>query len=164
MIPCPTSFKLKILWIRVLKGPPPLRIRMCKGPQLLNVQHEWRQERFVSIVESQVTLPSSVPIDVDRPPQLQERLHHQTSMEALPRPKLNKTMLEEEWTKWLWRKLRSPHQSMVNLSSILFRPNRSLLSFLFCSLESRGEIPVKGVVLSQPKISNFGMWLKFTKF
>jgi hypothetical protein len=27
---------------------------------------------------------------------------------ALPRPKLSRTMLEEEWIKWLWRKLITP--------------------------------------------------------
>jgi hypothetical protein len=142
-----------------------LRIRMCKGAQLLKVQHWWNQERFVSTVESQVTLSSSVPIDVNRLPQLKERLHRQTTMEALPQPNLSRTMLKEEWIKWLCRKLRTPQPwCMVHLSSILFSPDCSLLSFLFCSLESRGEIPVKGVVLSHPKISNFGMWLKFTRF
>jgi hypothetical protein len=50
-------------------------------------------------MESQVTLPSSVLIDVDRPPQLKEWLHRQTTMEALPWPKLNRTMLKQEWTK-----------------------------------------------------------------
>jgi hypothetical protein len=47
-------------------------------------------------VESQVTLPSSVPINVDRPPQLKERLHRRPAMEALLQPKLSKTMLKEE--------------------------------------------------------------------
>jgi hypothetical protein len=38
-----------------------------------------------------------VPINVNHPPQLREHLHHrQTTMEALPQPKLNRTTLEEE--------------------------------------------------------------------
>jgi hypothetical protein len=91
--------------------------------------------------------------------------HRQPAMEALPWPMLSRTMLEEGWNKWLWRKPRTPRPwSIVHLSSILFCPNHSLLSFLFSSLESRGMIPIKGVVLSHPKVSNFGMWLKFTKF
>jgi hypothetical protein len=35
-------------------------------------------------------------VDVNHPPQLQERLHRQTAMEALLQPKLNRTTLEEE--------------------------------------------------------------------
>jgi hypothetical protein len=122
--------------------PQTLVIRMSKGPQLLKMQCWWSQARLVSTVESQVTLPSSVPIDVNRPPQLKERLHHQTALEALPQPNLNRTMLKEEWTKWLCRTLRTPQPwRLVHLSSILFCLNHSLLSFLFCSLESQGEIP-----------------------
>jgi hypothetical protein len=45
--------------------------------------------------------------------------------------------------------------SIVDLSSILFCSNHSLLSFLFSSLDSRGEIPVKGGSLVTPQNSKF---------
>jgi hypothetical protein len=58
----------------------------------------------------------------------------------------------------LMRKLITPQPwSLVHILSISFRLNHSLHYFLFCSLESQGEIPIKGVVLSCPKISNFEM-------
>jgi hypothetical protein len=44
---------------------------------------------------------------------------------------------------------------MVHLSSILFHLNLSLLSFLFYSLESQGEIPVKGGSFVTPQNFKF---------
>jgi hypothetical protein len=35
-------------------------------------------------------------VDVNHPPQLQERLHRQPAMEALHQPKHSRTMLKEE--------------------------------------------------------------------
>jgi hypothetical protein len=46
--------------------------------------------------------------------------------------------------------------SLVHVASILFCVNHSLLSFLFCSYESRGEIPVKGGSLVTTQ--NFKFW------
>jgi hypothetical protein len=37
------------------------------------------------------------------------------------------------------------------------------LNFFSYPFESRGEIHLRGVGLSHPKILKFGMWLKFTK-
>jgi hypothetical protein len=54
--------------------------------------------------------------------------------------------------------------NMVHLSSILFCPNHFLLSFLFSSLESQGEIPVKRGSLVTPQNSKFWTVIKFTKF
>jgi hypothetical protein len=53
-----------------------------------------------------------------------------------------------EW--YIPRQLRILFWNMVSGTSWL-------ISFLFFLYESRGEIFFKGVVLSHPKISNFGM-------
>jgi hypothetical protein len=67
---------------------------------------------------------------------------------------LGRTLLEEESTKWLLKKLRMP-QWMLHSSSthIPFWSFLDLLSFLLW--ESWGETPFKGVVLSHPKILKF---------
>jgi hypothetical protein len=76
---------------------------------------------------------------------------------------LSRTLLEEESTKWLLKKLRMP-QWMLHSSSTHI-PFWSFLDQLpFLLWESRGEILLRGVVLSHPKILNFGMWLKFINF
>jgi hypothetical protein len=128
----------------------------AQGTQPLRMQHRIKQTPVASTVDRRVIKLTVASVDVSHPPQLQECLHRQTAMEALPRPKHNRTMLKEERTKWLWRKLRMPQPwCLIHLSSILFHLNRSLLSFLLCSLESWGEIPVEGVVLSPLQIFKF---------
>jgi hypothetical protein len=150
----PIFFRLRTLGIRVLKE-----------PQLLQMQHRIKRTPLAPTVDRRGIMLTVAPVDVNHPPELQERLHRQAAMETLPRSKLSRTTLKGEWIKWLWRKLRIPQPwCSVHLSSILFYLNRFLHSFLFCSWESQDEIPIKGVVLSHPKIPNFGMWLKFTKF
>jgi hypothetical protein len=152
----PTSFRLQTLGIIVLKGPRPtiLQPRTHCARNVTTVDR-----RVISLIHA----PKHIHVLLCHRKLLQH--HRQLIMEALLQPKLGRTTLEGGWIKWLWKKLRTTQSwCLVHLSSILFCLNLSLLSFLFCSLESRGEILVKGVVLSRPKISNFEMWLNFTKF
>jgi hypothetical protein len=143
----PISFRLQTLGIRVLKEPQPLQM-----------QHWIKWTPLASTVDRRVIMLIIASVDINHPPQLQERLHHrQTVMEALPRPKLNRITLEEGWIKWLWKKLRTPQPwCPVHLSSIPFCLNRSFYSFLFYSWVSRDEIPVKGGNLVTPQ--NFKFW------
>jgi hypothetical protein len=144
----PTSFRLQTLVIRVFKGPRQTRL-----------QPKTHLTRNAIIVDRRVTflIHAAAHIRVLLWHRKLLQHHRQFAMEALLQPKLNKTALEEEWTKWLRRKLRTLRPwCPLHLLSILFRPNHSLHSFLFYSLESQGEIFVKGVVLSHPK--NFKFW------
>jgi hypothetical protein len=144
-----------------------LRIRVLKGPRLTTPQPRTHRVRNATIVDKRIILLILTPthVHVLLWHRKLHQHHRQLVMKALLQPKLNRTMLEEEWIKWLWKQLRTSQPWYpVHLSSNRFCLNYSLLSFLFYSWESQNEIPVKGVVLSRPKILNFGMWLKFIKF
>jgi hypothetical protein len=151
-----TSFRLETMGIRVLKAPRPTRH-----------QPRTQSARNATIVNRRVTSPIHGPTHVHILIWHRKLLQHhrQLVMEALLQPKLSKTMLEGGWIKWLWRKLRTPnhdawyisHQfhSVLTISCILF-------FFVPENLETR--FLLRGVVLSRPKLPNFGMWQKFTKF
>jgi hypothetical protein len=144
----PTSFRLQTLGINVLNG-----------PRLTILQPRTHRARNATIVDRRVILQIHAPTHVHIllcHRKLRQH-HHQLIVEALLQPKLNRTTLEKEWTKWLWRKLRMPQAwCPVHLPSNLFRLNNSLLSFLFCSWESRNEIPVKEGSLVTPQ--NIKFW------
>jgi hypothetical protein len=85
MIRALTSFRLQTLGIRVLKEPQPHKM-----------QHRIKRTPLASTMDRRVIMLIVAPINVNHPPQLQECLHCQPAMEALPRPKLSRTTLEEE--------------------------------------------------------------------
>jgi hypothetical protein len=80
-----TFFKLQTLGIKVAKEPQPLRMH----PQI-----KWTP--LASILARRVIMLTVAPVNINHPLQLQERLHHQAIMKALPWPKLNRTTLKEK--------------------------------------------------------------------
>jgi hypothetical protein len=149
----PTSFRLQTLGIRVLQGPRPTILQ----PRTHCARNATIVDRMVILL---IHAPTHVRVLVYHQKLLQH--HRQLVMLALLQPKLNRTTLEEGWIKWLWKKLITPQPwCLVHLSSILFRLNHScIISFsVHENLETR--FLLRRVVLSQPKIPNFGMWLKF---
>jgi hypothetical protein len=140
-----------------------LGTRTCRGYR--QFQTPWRIQLSgdVSSTEKRTTMLMCAPNCDHTPIGCRQPAHLLVEVPTLFSWLLGRTLLEEESTKWLLKKLRLP-QWMLHSSSthIPFWSFLDLLSFLLW--ESRGEIPFKGVVLSHPKILNFGMWLKFTNF
>jgi hypothetical protein len=148
----PTIFRLLLLATRTC--------RCCR-----QLQTPWRIQlsRDVSTTEKRTTTLMCAPNYDHTPIECRQPTHLPIEVPTLFSWLLSRILLEEESTKWLLKKLRMP-QWMLHTSSthIPFWSFLDLLSFLLW--ESQGEIPFKRVVLSHPKILNFGMWLKFTKF
>jgi hypothetical protein len=97
-------------------------------------------------------------VNVNHPPQLQERLHPQAAMETLPRSKLNKIRSRKsESSDYGGSSERHNHGARYishQIYSVLI-----ILCYLFLSIpENLGTtFMLRGVVLSHPKIPNFGM-------
>jgi hypothetical protein len=140
-----------------------LGTRTCRGYKQFQTPRRIQLSRDVSTMEKRTTMLMCAP-DCDHTPiGCRQPTHLPIEVPTLFSWLLDRTLLAEESTKWLLKKIRMP-QWMLHSSSthIPFWSFLDLLSFLLW--ESQGEIPFMGVVLSHPKILNFGMWLKFTNF
>jgi hypothetical protein len=156
MIPPPTSFRLQTLGIIVLQG-----------PQLTILQPRTHRARNATIVDRRVIslihAPTHIHVLLCHRKLLQH--HRQLIMEALLQPKLNRTTLKGGWIKCLWRKLRTSQLwCPVHLSQFHYVLTVSCILFFSIPKNLGKRFLLRGVVLSCPKIPNFGMWLKFTKF
>jgi hypothetical protein len=140
-----------------------LRTRTCRCCRQLQTPWRIQLSRDVSTVEKRATMLMCAPNCNHTPIECRQPTHVPIEVQTLFLWPLSRTLLEEESTKWWMKKLMMPqwllHYSSTHIALWSFL---DLLSFLHW--ESRDEVPLKGVVLSHPKILNFGMWLKFTNF
>jgi hypothetical protein len=135
-----------------------LATRTCRCCMQLQTPRRIQLSKDVSTTEKRTTMLMCATNCDHTPIGCRQPTHLPIEVPTLFSWLLGKILLEEESTKWLLKKLKMP-QWMLHTSSthIPFWSFFDLLSFLS---ESWGEIPFKGVVLSHPKILNFGIRLK----
>jgi hypothetical protein len=128
--------------------------KTCRGCRQLQTPRRIQLSRDVSTVEKRATMLMCAPNCDHTPIGCRQPTHLPTEVPTLFSWLLGRTLLEEESTKWLLKKLRMP-QWMLHSSSthIPFWSFLDLLSFLLW--ESRGEIPFKGCSLVTPQNSEF---------
>jgi hypothetical protein len=151
----PTSFRFQTLGIRVLKGPwltiPQPRTHRARNATIMD-------RMAILLIHAQPTFTSSSNtrsyFSTITNPQWKLDPNPSSTELCSRKGETSGCGRSSERHNHVARYISRQFHSILTVSCILF----------FYSWESRDEIPVKGVVLSCPKILNFRMWLKFTKF
>jgi hypothetical protein len=132
-----------------------LGTRTCRGCRQFQTPRRIQLSGDVSTMEKRTTMLMCAPNCDHTPIRCRQPTHLPIKVPTLFSWLLGRTLLEEESTKWLLKKLRMP-QWMLHPSSTHI-PFWSFLDLLYFLLwESRGEIPFKGGSLVTPQ--NFEFW------
>jgi hypothetical protein len=131
-----------------------LGTRTCRCCRQLQTPRRIQLSRDVSNVEKRTAMLICAPNYDHTPIGCRQPTHRPIEVSILFSWLLSRTILEEESTKWMLKKLKMP-QRMLHSSSthIPFRSFLGLLNFLLW--ESQGEILFKGGTLVTPQNSEF---------
>jgi hypothetical protein len=125
-----------------------------KEPQQLRIQHRIKETPLASIVDGRVIMLIIIAIvDVNHPPQLQEHLHRQTAMEALPRPSSTELCSRKSKPSGCGGSSERPnHGARYIIHQFYSLLTISCFLFFFAPKNLGARFLLRVVILSHPKI------------